>query len=131
MPSSYASILISTAVICGCHALETLFQDVPAYNAILTSITAAAIPYCVTECVITPSDMFKTKYKCDPKDPVSCICADGDRSTELKNSMTKHCYEKCDARGTSPATRVLQDYCAQYTGAFTTRSETSMGKLFP
>jgi len=89
-------------------AAETLMQDFPAYT------SAAETKPCATECAITPSAAFKTKYACDPVNPVSCICANGTASVELRDSMSQYCYDKCDNLvGPHLATSILAAYCGQ------------------
>jgi len=89
-------------------ATETLMQDFPAYT------SAAETKSCATECAITPSAAFKTKYACDPVNPVSCICANGTASVELRDSMSQYCYDKCDNLvGPHLATSILAAYCGQ------------------
>jgi hypothetical protein len=87
---------------------ETLMQDFPEYT------SAAETKPCATECAITPSAAFKTKYACDPVNPVSCICANGTASVELRDSMSQYCYDKCDGLvGPHLATSILAAYCGQ------------------
>ncbi|KAK4163318.1 hypothetical protein QBC43DRAFT_335513 [Cladorrhinum sp. PSN259] len=88
--------------------VETPMQNFPAFT------TAAEKKPCATECAITPSAEFKTKYGCDPVNPVSCICANGTRSVELRESISTHCYNKCDnLTGLQLATAILSEYCQQ------------------
>ena len=99
-------ITIVTWSVSGSTALE--MQDVPAYT------SAAETKPCATECAITPSAAFKTKYACDPVNPVSCICANETASVELRDSMSTYCYEKCDGLvGPHLATSILAEYCRQ------------------
>lgn len=94
---------------------ETPFENVSAYSTILSLITASpsSMHPCATECAITPSMAFKSKYSCDIVNPVSCICGNKTRSVELRSSISDHCYNKCDWKLIPLATAVLDDYCFQ------------------
>jgi len=104
-------IFLSLSAILGftrAMATETLMQDFPEFT------SAAETKPCATECAITPSAAFKTKYACDPVNPVSCICANGTASVELRDSMSQYCYDKCDGLvGPHLATSILAAYCGQ------------------
>lgn len=107
---SFVTVLTAEAI-----ATETPFENVAAYSTILSLITASpsSMHPCATECAITPSIAFKSKYSCDIVNPVSCICGNRTRSVELRSSISDYCYNKCGWDMITLATAILSDYCIE------------------